>query len=180
MELKFAKKVFEGSYFVEAERKKIHREYEIIFADKSIGKLIYFEKESSLIVGANKWMIINKKRGFFQRNRISIIDALSKKQIGSYKLSVWIIFRGYIHKMIIGENIYTFRRIPADIKFSLLDRTTHNHYKFIFYNNTDEVTYSFRINFPTFSLGNPGPDISFDGFINTSSKDFFLLQQDFI
>ena len=147
--------------------------YSLFVNESLLGKFYYSSKKCSFSFEKISVRIDTTHR-FFRKPKVMITDNTSNTVWGHYELTNWTIFIGYRHKLHLHDEIHSFKRHIPD-RYSLFDKTTWGRYKFTLTNNTEQITYTFQIRYPLFSLGNIGPSMPFEGSIKFNSNNKLAL-----
>jgi len=168
MTYQFSKEVDDDRSF---EDNKISKEYNVFDGNKSIGQFFYSSKECFFTYD-NTRIRLDIRKPFFRLPQVSMKDEKSGEAIGKYKLTNALISRDCL---IIHRDIYEFRRLPPNVKHSILKKHTWGHFTFGLSNEVEQIIYSFKIDYPPISLGNIVPKRRFDGLIDCSSSNKLLI-----
>jgi hypothetical protein len=138
--------------------------YQVFDGEKLEGQFL-FSRKASYIKYKEEKLFIRKRK---------IISEESPLIIGYYKLTNWIAIIGYRDKLIWDDKEYLFKRIKPDISYSLFKKDTWGHFKFQLTSYEENVIYSFRINMPVFSIGNPVVENPFQGEIELNNTNILI------
>lgn len=152
-------------------RNAYYHVYSLFVNESLLGKFYYSQKQSFFSFDDVSVRIDTRHRSF-RKPEVAITDEFSNKEIGHYKLTNWTIFIGYQDKVYLQDEIHSFKRHRPD---GYSYKITLGRYKFTLTNNTEQITYTFQIRYPLFSLGNISTTIPFEGSIEFNSNNKMAL-----
>lgn len=135
--------------------------YQVAHNANLLSELLISNKISYLKYG-NKELTIKRK---------DIIDSETTSNIGRFYFTNWTIFIGYRDKLEFNGKKYLFKRLRPDVRYSLFKRSTWNQFKFQLQFENEIITYSFKIDLPSFTMGNQLPEKPFNGAIENINSD---------
>ncbi|MHA4811029.1 hypothetical protein ACX0G9_23175 [Flavitalea flava] len=180
MEFTFSKQIITTGLFDALYSSKEQSKYKVFDHEKSLGEFFYNSREG-LFFCEEKEIKLEIRKRFMLMPKVSVINRLSGEKIGKFNLP----YLRTTDELIMGSVTYSFKKLKPDSKFLLFKLSTHGHYKFSLFNDTEEIIYNFKINYPRgISLGNITPTLPFDGSIHCMSNNlpalfagFYLIEK---
>ncbi len=121
--------------------------------------------KAQLLYAKNYYWLSYETKQYLVDKFFQITDKETNTKIGYYELSGWNIFSRYKDKLLWEGQEYKFKKIKPEIRYSLLNKDTWGHFKFQLSKDNEIVIYSFKIDTPAISIGNPYTEKSFEGYI---------------
>ena len=146
--------------------------YDVYDGSQLTGQFFYSRKRAYFTYDRIE-IELQRKPSLFSPDKVRIIQ--DGKEIGRYKLTNWLAFRGYADSILIQDEHYQFKRVTPDVKFRFYKKATWGHFKFTLCNNAEEIIYSFRIDYPAVSAGNTSAQKPFEGSITCSTPNKLLV-----
>lgn len=149
-----------------------------------LGQFFYNPKEQ-IINFDDREISIEVVSKFLKKTKYFLVDRKDNKQVGEYE-----VFGGYgvnhfwqdvpsspTGTIKLGDTVFNFRRIPTDIKYSLLKQDTWGYFKFRLYTIKGEefYEYSLKMDIPVWSKSHYTKYRPFVGTIESNSDNVFAI-----
>lgn len=143
--------------------------YSLFDNERLVGKFFYGKKGCSFSFDELS-VRIDTFYNSFGISKVEIVDDISHKLIGHYKLTNWIIFIGYRDKLHLQEEVHSFTKHLPD-EYAIFGKINWGRYQFALTNNTEQIIYNFQIQYPSFNFREVAPTLPFEGSIEFNSNN---------
>ena len=152
--------------------------------DQLIGQFFYYPREQ-IITFEDREISIEVVSTFLKKNKYFLVDKKDNEQVGEFEILGGFGINHFWQDVPssptgtvkLGDTLFNFRRIPADIKYSFLKQQTWGYFKFRLYaiKGKEFYEYSLKMDIPVLSKSHYTKYRPFVGIIVSNSDNIFAI-----